>query len=466
MSARALVLGPGPPTVRSLRANAGLALAGDAAAKAGALATLAVAARLLPAREFAVFGTTLAAVTILTALLDGGAATVIVRDGARSSARAGGLVAATALARLPLAVLVVAVAAAGGVATGHAAEWVLAALISITGAATLTVLAMFRAGQDLAFEARQRLLAAALAPLAVGVLLAARATPSAALAGLLAAFAAALVPFALRARSAISGAARPPALAPLAAGLPFVLIALATLAYYRSGTFFLAAWQPPLETGTFVVASSIGFGLLALPNAITTGLLPRLAGDADAERRAETARAALAWAVRAGVPVAAAVALLGGPAVAVCFGDRYRAAGTPLAILAVGLVLVAAAGVLGTVLIAERRTTLLAVQVFASLAVNLIAAAVLVRHFGADGAAWATVATEAVALAVLAPAAAHSLPGLVRSRPQLLAFLAVAGLLAAAAAADGAARAVLVLAALGTGAASDPVARALLGGRS
>src|SRR5205807_3315822 len=64
-------------------------------------------------------------------------------------------------------------------------------------------------------------------------------------------------PRAYRARTAVLRAA------------PIGLLALATLAYYRSGTLVLAATARPRETAAFTIAASVAFGALSLPNAIT-----------------------------------------------------------------------------------------------------------------------------------------------------------------------------------------------------
>src|SRR5207247_8097176 len=84
----------------------------------------------------------------------------------------------------------------------------------------------------------------------------------------------------------------------------------------------------------------------------------------------------------------------------------------PLLLLLAGTVVIGINGVLGTVLIVRRRTSIVAAQVGASLAVNAGLAVALVPRFGADGAAIATLVTELVALAILAAATLHFAPGL------------------------------------------------------
>jgi O-antigen/teichoic acid export membrane protein len=133
-------------------------------------------------------------------------------------------------------------------------------------------------------------------------------------------------------------------------------------------------------------------------------------------------------------------------------------------VLGVSLVLVGVSGVLGTVLLAQRRTALLAAQVAVSLAVNLALGALLVPRFGAEGAAWATLATESAALVMLAPAAARALPGLVRGGRGVASVAVATALLVSAAATAGPARPLLAACALAL-AAGDLLVRAVAGGR-
>ena len=79
--------------------------------------------------------------------------------------------------------------------------------------------------------------------------------------------------------------------------LPFGAMALATLAYYRTPTLVLGAVGTHAAVARYTIASTLGFGSLALANAITTGLLPRLASLAP-ELGPALARDSLAWTLR------------------------------------------------------------------------------------------------------------------------------------------------------------------------
>jgi O-antigen/teichoic acid export membrane protein len=196
----------------------------------------------------------------------------------------------------------------------------------------------------------------------------------------------------------------------LRGALPLGMMALATLAYYRSGTIVLSVASTPHQTAAFAAASTIGFGLLSVGNAVTTGLLPRLAAARDDLERAAVTRRALTWMIALGATLGAAVAVLASPLVTLAFGGRYGSAATPLAILAPATVLIAAGGVLGTALIAAGRLRPVATQVGATLLVNLVVLALLAPELGAVGAACATLACEAVGVAMLLRAALLHLP--------------------------------------------------------
>jgi O-antigen/teichoic acid export membrane protein len=88
---------------RTVAANSALALAGDAAAKGGALLVVLVAARLLSVAELASFATGLALASLLACALDLGASTLISRDGARDGTTRGALFRALLRARAPAA---------------------------------------------------------------------------------------------------------------------------------------------------------------------------------------------------------------------------------------------------------------------------------------------------------------------------------------------------------------------------
>jgi O-antigen/teichoic acid export membrane protein len=401
---------------RGVAQNAAFALAGDLAVKGGTVALMMVASRWFSTAEFAVLATALAAATVLTAGLDLGSQTLLTRDGAGGPAVRGGLLRALTVARAPLLAAAVCVAIVVGVAVGRPLVALATVLMAAAGAAQLSLSGALRSAQDLRPEAIAKLVAGVLMLVASGVCVALAPRAGTMLVALAVVNVLALGPMLRAARVVVR---RGPRLRPwtsIRLAAPLGAMTLATLAYYRSGTIALSAFSTSVQTARFAVASTVGWGLLCIANAVTTGLLPRLAHARDGVERAAITRRALVWLTAGAVVLGGGVALFARPLLVLVFGARYGDAAGPLAILAIATVLIAPAGVLGTALVAAGRLRPLGIQVGASLAVNLLTLVVLVPNFGASGAAGATLACEAVALVLLAGSARRSLPG---ARPRL-----------------------------------------------
>src|SRR5262249_24732659 len=165
-------------------ANARLALAADLASKASLFVVLAIVAHVLSTAQFAALGVALAAITVLTTLLDAGVSIVLVRDGRGQPGPALSMLRASAVARVPLVVVACCGGLAVGAYIGHPLESVLVVASAVTAAATLSLVALFRAVEMFAVEVVQKLWAAGLGVLGVIVFIAASPTAAAALAGL------------------------------------------------------------------------------------------------------------------------------------------------------------------------------------------------------------------------------------------------------------------------------------------
>ena len=222
-----------------------------------------------------------------------------------------------------------------------------------------------------------------------------------------------LLPLVLRLRTVatLERSSRP--LEVLRRAAPIGLLALATVAYYRSGTIALAALSDAEATAAFGVASGIAFGLLMLPNAITTALLPRLAVERERTGVIECARRTLIWTTALAGLLACASATVVPGLLPVVLGPAYAEARAPFVLLCIGIPLIAASGVIGTALLSIGRVRTLGFQVVVSLLVNLVCIVVLVPVAGATGAALATLICEAVGLALLVHVTRSALPGLV-----------------------------------------------------
>ena len=397
---------------RGIGANSALALAGDGASKLGALFVVIVAARLLSVEEFAVMATALAAAGVVAATLDLGAGTLLARDGARSRTDRGALLEGLLRARAPLAIAVLAGAPVLGIWLGHPLVVVAAACLGVTAALGQTVYGLYRSCQDLRPEALQRLAAGLLSVAVVACIPLVAARADALLLGLAAVAAFTLGPLVRRAPGLVDRSVHISPRTALRLTAPIGVLALATIVYYRSGMLVLAALADANETATFGVAAGIAFGLLALPNAITTALLPKLASEDKAANRVACTRRVLAYTVVVAIVLAAAAAVVVPIGMPLVLGNEYAGAGAPFALLCIGIPLIATSGVIGTALLSIGRLRALGAQVGVSLAINLATLVLLVPPFGAVGAALATVACEAAGLVMLAWFARTALPGL------------------------------------------------------
>jgi O-antigen/teichoic acid export membrane protein len=404
-------------TTRGIRENSALALLGDTASKLAALAVIVISARFLSVGDFALLATGLAAAGLLGSFLDLGAGTLLTRDGAKGRAQRGALLIGLLEVRAPLALAALVAAVVVGVVVDSVPAALAVASFGVAGALSTSVLGLYRSSQDIRPEAVQRLIAAVLA-IAVTVI-ACLVLPSATviLAGLAAATLVALLPLVRLAPRIADFDLRVGRVAALRRAAPIGLLALATVAYYRSGTIALAALADPHETAAFSVAASIAFGMLMVPNAVTTALLPRLSAGSALEGTVECTRRVLGWTFLVAVAISAAAAAVVPVALPRVVGEQYDDAGAPFAVLCLGVPLIAVSGVVGTSLLSLGRLRPLGVQVAASLSVNLVVLAVLVPVLGSVGAGLATVACEAVALLLLVRAAREALPGLLTLQP-------------------------------------------------
>jgi len=290
------------------------------------------------------------------------------------------------------------------------------AVLAVASAAVLSLLGLYRSAQDIRPEALQRLACAVLSAASVTLCCLLFPRADAVMAALAFSTLATLLVLGWHARRAADYSRAISPFTALRRAAPIGLLALATVAYYRSGTLALAAIADPHETAVFTVAASVAFGLLMLPNAITTALLPHLSAETERDPFIASARRALAWTVALAVVVSIGAAAAGPVALPLVLGAQYADAAGPFALLCIGIPLIAASGVIGTAVLSIGRIRLLAVQVACTLAINVAALALLVPGLGAAGASLATVLCELAGLALLVHASRRELPGLIELR--------------------------------------------------
>ena len=187
----------------------------------------------------------------------------------------------------------------------------------------------------------------------------------------------------------------------LSDALPYAALGGIAALTLRFDLVFVSVASTAAETARYDLAlrsvEAVTFlaGVIAAPAIfLLTRRLTR--GDRDGAQRALSVAARYSYLV--GVPLSALLAVVADDAVALLYGQRYASVGTPLAILATQLWLGLLVSLLGSAIIAAGKGRNV-IPVSAGIAtVGVLGAILLVPHYGASGAAVASVVTQVVAL--------------------------------------------------------------------
>ena len=183
--------------------------------------------------------------------------------------------------------------------------------------------------------------------------------------------------------------------------LGFFLVVL-NLYSYVDGVM-LGVMRGDVETGLYTAAYRVYEGMSYAPSVIASVLTPRLSAlfVSDRARHRKLALAGLAGSVALAAAIGVVVYTLATPLMTRLFGEDFAPAAPPFRILCVGLGFVFAIWVLHAVAISVNRERLLLTTGIIGLVVNVAVNLYLIPHYGANGAAIATVTGEAVSLVVL-----------------------------------------------------------------
>lgn len=177
--------------------------------------------------------------------------------------------------------------------------------------------------------------------------------------------------------------------------LPLVIISVSETLQNRTGILLLGWLGQTREAGIYALAFNLSL-VVALPRTAINALFAPMISDlyVRGDRRALqflVTRTAL-WTLASGLGIAVPLGLLAGTLMA-WFGPDFAAGVTTLRILLLGQVVAAAAGPQLFVLTMTGNERPGAVLLVASVVFNALAAVILIRAFGLEGAAIATTAT-------------------------------------------------------------------------
>src|SRR5712692_299177 len=179
--------------------------------------------------------------------------------------------------------------------------------------------------------------------------------------------------------------------------------------FFKVDALLLPGIAGLVAAGVYGAAYKVSEGAGIISSSFTLALFPRLSRSGDTS---EAYRMALRLLLQVGLPLAAGIALLAEPIVAVVGGREYLPdSAVALAILICYLPLSYANGLTQYVLIAAGRQRLLTAAFVGALVFNVVANLLLIPRFSYVGAAWVTVASELVLLVPFQRAAAHVAPG-------------------------------------------------------
>jgi O-antigen/teichoic acid export membrane protein len=202
--------------------------------------------------------------------------------------------------------------------------------------------------------------------------------------------------------SVVKGLARP-ALPLLRRALPLGIAFIAISIYYNVDIVLLGLLRPTTDVGYYAVAYRPVLALLTVAFAVAsvaTPVLSRLHADAP-ERLPSLLRTLSLGLLALAFPAAVGGTIAGAPVIVTAFGEEYRAAALPFAILVWSCVAVFANAPFSCLLIAEGRDRWYLGASAAGAVINVLANLIFIPIGGPAGSATATLIAHAVVLIIV-----------------------------------------------------------------
>ncbi len=177
--------------------------------------------------------------------------------------------------------------------------------------------------------------------------------------------------------------------------LPLGLLLILNVIYFRIDTVILSALRPVAEVGLYGLAYRMIESALFIPAMFGGLLLPHLSRPkADQRSLLNESFRAMLW---AGTGFSLMLAFLAKPLIVFISGPQYVSAAPLLQILSIALAIMFVGNLFGFALVALHQQRPLLKLYLVLTAGNVLLNLWLIPRFGAYGAAWITVATEAAA---------------------------------------------------------------------
>ena len=181
---------------------------------------------------------------------------------------------------------------------------------------------------------------------------------------------------------------------------PLGVALIATAIYYSVDSVLIGVFRGTTEVGYYSAAYRIVLACLALPfltHSVALPMISRLVRDETAEIPSVLSTVAR-YLLLVAVPLAVGVTITARPIIAIVFGDAYGPAAAPLSLLIWTCVTVSANVPFAVLMLARHRDRAYMATALLGGTINLCLNLAIIPRFGMIGAAWSTLASEAVVL--------------------------------------------------------------------
>jgi O-antigen/teichoic acid export membrane protein len=433
---------PDPPErggFRRYAANTAWLVVAEAAGKIASFAFVVIVARSLGTRDFGYFTFAISFVPLFLVFGGWGLASTVIREIARDRSRLSEVFATGIALRASLGLGGLALALAsgplflhGGQAYGALAVVGTALLLDELSAFLGTV---FRAFERMKFHAlvvlTNRILSTALAIIAVSLGAGLVVVCATYLVGSLGAFVFGAIALRRYFPPIDFGQVRGSVARSLVrTGIPLGFAGVLNTAVFRIDTVLLQAIKGPVEVGLYGAAYRFFESLLFVAWSLGNAALPRMARERRGPEVGRTYELTAVLSLAFYLPVALTVPFSSDWLVTTLFSERYADASSIVGVLTGAAALYALAYTARMGGIALGRTKQIAVIAGVTLAANLAMNAIAIPRYGFEGAAWTTLATEALEAALLTAFFFRANGAFARLRPLLVPIVATAGLAA------------------------------------